>query len=508
VTTSASLQEAPRGYRWCRSLFRVVLRVFFRSVEVTGLENVPMTGCGILVAWHPNGVVDGGLLVASMPRQVVFGARHGLFRAPVLGSVLRAIGAVPLFRRRDLPDGSDEDRRRANARSLARLVDAVAAGRFAALFPEGRSHDEPGLVDLKSGAARLFYDVVRASPAPSPAPVIVPVGLHYDKKHVFGSRVLVMFHPPIVLPRGLAEPLPQGAGFDEQQARARELTAEIERVLVEVVLSTESWELHQLLHRIRKIVRAERSLRAGATLDAADMEERVLGFRRVWEGYRHRRSSNPEEMSSLLGRVARYDRVLRALALDDRELDLGPRLGVAGIAWRLVAQVLLIYLVLPPVLILGYLVNVPLALLLRSVGRLGAHKYKGDASIKVLVGAVLFPCVWLALAALVGLGVVQLDLLLPRLPESAPVVAAVLTFLLCALGGVVAMEYHRLAAETWRAMRVRLTRARRQRTIAMMRRERARLHDDVMKLAEGLDLSGSVAADGRIVAAGTGDVAE
>ena len=29
-----------------------------------------------------------------------------------------------------------------------------------------------------------------------PAPVIVPVGIHYDRKRLFRSRALVVFHPP------------------------------------------------------------------------------------------------------------------------------------------------------------------------------------------------------------------------------------------------------------------------------------------------------------------------
>ena len=33
----------------------------------------------------------------------------------------------------------------------------MAAGSLSALFPEGVSHDEPGLQALRSGAARMYY---------------------------------------------------------------------------------------------------------------------------------------------------------------------------------------------------------------------------------------------------------------------------------------------------------------------------------------------------------------
>ena len=126
-----------------RLFARALLALFFRRVEVTGSENLPAAGGGLLLAWHPNGLIDPALLLATFPGRVVFGARHGLFRWPLLGRVLAAC-AVPIFRRQDLPPDGDEARlRQGNDASLAALAAAVHAGAFAVLFPEGDSHDEP-----------------------------------------------------------------------------------------------------------------------------------------------------------------------------------------------------------------------------------------------------------------------------------------------------------------------------------------------------------------------------
>ena len=57
--------------------FRLLLRTFFRRVEVTGVENIPPEGGGLLVSWHPNGAIDATVLFTQFPRRVVFGARHG-----------------------------------------------------------------------------------------------------------------------------------------------------------------------------------------------------------------------------------------------------------------------------------------------------------------------------------------------------------------------------------------------------------------------------------------------
>jgi hypothetical protein len=68
------------------------------------------------------------------------------------------------------------------------------------------------------------------------------------------------------------------------------------------------------------------------------------------------------------------------------------------------------------------------------------------------------------------------------------------------VGGLAAVRYTRLAAETYRALRVRLTRARRRRTVARLARERAAIYEAALALSEGLDLPGAVATDGRITA--------
>jgi 1-acyl-sn-glycerol-3-phosphate acyltransferase len=476
---------------------RAAVRLFFRELEVAGLENLPARGGGLVVAWHPNGIIDGLLLLTCLPRQIVVGARHGLFRLPVVGALLRGIGAVPLYRRRDFPAESEAARRAANATSLAKMATAVGHDAFAALFPEGRTHDESAPVALKTGAARLFYDIARATPDALPAPVIVPVGLHYGRKNAFRSRVLVVVHPPLDLD-DLAEPVPGDSPFEVKRAQAKKLTGVIEKVLIEVVMATESWEHHQLIHRLRKIMRRERAKRFGASLPAADMRERALGFRRVWEGFRHRRETHPQETSALLERTAAYDQAIRALGLEDRELDASPELGFTRIAWRLLLHLLLIYLVLPPLVLVGYVVNAPVALLLRQLGRLGARKYKGEASVTLFFGIVLYPLTWTLVSVLVGFGMLEIELLFPRLPSSSPWLAAALTFLLCATGGRLAIRYWRLARETWNALRVRLSRRRQRQAIDRLLEERSDLYDATMCLAEGLELPGWVAADGRI----------
>ncbi len=480
------------------SFVRWLLAIFFRRIEVEGLENVPAEGGGLLVAWHPNGIIDPALILSTFPRRVVFGARHGLFRWPGLGWLMRSLGTIPLFRSSDIRPGDDPQAfRTANRKGLAALAQAIGDGSFSALFPEGLSHDESQPMPLRSGAARLYYQSVALAAEGAPRPVIIPVGIHYDSKRLFRSLALVVFHPPLELPEELAEPR-QGESAHREQVT--ELTGLLDQVLHEAVHATESWDLHHLMHRARSLLRAERAHRAGASPGPTKLKEKVLGFSRLWTAYGILHTSRPDESALMLQRIVLYDEDLRALGLDDHHLDAPPRLASPWLAIILFLQFVLIFLLLPPILLVGYLVNLPTGLLLGEVARWGAAKEKDEASIKILGGVVAFPITWIVIATAVAWGESRLAGFFPEIP-SQPLLTAALVVIISAIGGLVVLVYRPLARELSRAIRVRLTLRRSHEAVVTLLDERARLHDNLLAMSAGMDLPGQVAENGRIVAA-------
>ena len=493
------MKALPRTYRLLAFFFRRLAGIFFRQVRVTGRRHIPKAGGGLMVAWHPNALVDPGLILTQFPRRIVFGARHGLFKIPILGSMMRAVGTVPIYRKMDARGGDEAARREANRRSLDALAQAVAGGSYAALFPEGQSHDQPDVQELKAGAASLYYRACELTPESEPPPCILPVGLHYDEKGVFGSNALVAFHPPIELAPDLVDPPTADASREAKREQYRRLTEELDRVLREVVYGTASWQLHHMMHRARKLVRAERAARAGTALGRPDIEERVLGFARFWKGYQARQQSHPEQTLKLLERIQRHDEDLGAIHLEDHELDRSLHMRTLRRPALLLLQAFGVYLLLPSLVLIGYLVNLPTALAILGLSKLTAKAYKDEASFKLLVGAIAFPVTWLVAALLMAWGQSLLRATYPTIPD-APLLTGVVAFLLSAVGGAVALVYLRLVRSTARAIRVRLTRARSEEAIRRLRQERSAIFDQIMELASGLDLPGSVTEDGRIVA--------
>src|SRR5580700_7113564 len=127
-----------------RRLARLLVRIFFRRIEVEGVDGLSADGPTVLVANHINGLVDALLLMATLPRFPHFLGKSTLFRIPPLWPFLKLAGVVPVYRARD---GESTARNDGSFRTCRRLL---AHGSEVALFPEGISHDESMLQPLKT----------------------------------------------------------------------------------------------------------------------------------------------------------------------------------------------------------------------------------------------------------------------------------------------------------------------------------------------------------------------
>src|SRR3989442_1043164 len=137
------------GYGLVRALVRWVLALFYRRIDVVGLEHIPESGPLIVAANHQNALVDPMLLLALIPRRMVALAKAPLFRHPVIGPFLRLLGALPVHRRQD--GGGDPARNRA---MFSAATAHLWAGQAVLIFPEGVSHPDPALMPLRTGSAR------------------------------------------------------------------------------------------------------------------------------------------------------------------------------------------------------------------------------------------------------------------------------------------------------------------------------------------------------------------
>ncbi len=168
--------------------FRRIIGVYFREIEVAG--NIPSSDVGgrVFVANHTNGIVDPILILTTAPPRIAPVAKSTLWKTPGLRWLLDQAGAVPITRRRDDPTKAQG----ANESVFDKIAAAISAKKNILIFPEGTSHNEPKLIEVKSGAARM---IARAKEQGARGLTFQSVALEFDERDTFRSRCLLVYGP-------------------------------------------------------------------------------------------------------------------------------------------------------------------------------------------------------------------------------------------------------------------------------------------------------------------------
>lgn len=364
-----------------RSVFRRVLELFFRRIEVAGLEHVPATGPTIFAINHPNALVDPLLVLCYAPRDVAFLAKEPIFRMPLIGSLARALDAIPVYRRQDQVDTA---RNRTTFQRARALLDR---GGTIAIAPEGTSHSAPSLKPIKTGAARIALgagttDRVR----------IVPVGLFYTDKSTFRSAVLVCFAPPIDV-----GPCVTGPDGEPPADRVAEVTEQIGRALTAQVVEADQLEVIEIAER------TERILTASAGGGARALDRVRLTRQRLVAGYRRLQTTDPALLDDLIRRVDRLDNAFRTAGLDPSHpapRPTGPAALARSIAWFVFRILIFVPLALP-----GLLVHLPAYWMIGRVSpRIAGVNDDVIATVKILAAAIFYPLTWILIGVAVSRG--------------------------------------------------------------------------------------------------------
>jgi 1-acyl-sn-glycerol-3-phosphate acyltransferase len=165
------------------TFLEAVFRVLF-TYDCLGEENLPAVGPAVVAANHPS-YLDPILLSLQAPRPIRFMAWDALFRVPILGSLIRALGAFPV----DVRPGKGRE-----AYEKARAL--VVSGETVGIFPEGK-RSRTGWMEssLREGAARLAWET-GAPLVPATIAGAYRAWPHYQSLPR-PARIRVRFHPPI-----------------------------------------------------------------------------------------------------------------------------------------------------------------------------------------------------------------------------------------------------------------------------------------------------------------------
>jgi 1-acyl-sn-glycerol-3-phosphate acyltransferase len=170
--------------RLLKMLGRPFLRVLF-AVEHHGLENVPRDGAVILAGNHPS-YLDPILVALPIDRTIKFMAWDALFKVPLLGWLIRKLGAFPV----DIRKGKGES-------AFQEACRVLKGGYALGIFPEGQRSEQGPMGELRTGVARLAIE--------TGAP-IVPISIGgavraWPKWKLLPrpAKIVVRYHKPVII---------------------------------------------------------------------------------------------------------------------------------------------------------------------------------------------------------------------------------------------------------------------------------------------------------------------
>ncbi|MDP6794990.1 MAG: 1-acyl-sn-glycerol-3-phosphate acyltransferase [Verrucomicrobiota bacterium] len=274
-----------------RRLIRRLVRFYYPVIRVTNAERLPREGSTLYIANHPNSLIDPVLIGITTNRPVRFMAKAPLFKGRVLGALLRSVGMIPAYRASD-----DKSSVRRNVESLSVAAECLARGLPMGIFPEGKSHDLTHVEQVKTGAARIAQQAVELAGGQSVW--VVPLGINYEEKPRFRSRVWVAVGETVDATAWFAE----HAGNEKQAMR--QLTLVLDERLKAVVVHLDDARWEPLLDDLEWLAPVY------ASTDKVRAVSRVQRRKNIAEAINYFESKDPEKAEAVTIRVAAHHETL------------------------------------------------------------------------------------------------------------------------------------------------------------------------------------------------------
>lgn len=379
---------------------KIGMPIYFRSIEVTGLENIPKNHPVIFTSNHENALLDALVVIISMGTQPYSVARASAFKHPLANRFLTKIRMFPVYRMQDGKDNMEK-----NEELFAKFKDVLLHHKQLLIYPEGDQSMKRRLRPLKKGTFRVALDTI-ASSNYSLDLKIIPVGVNYEDHLRSRTRLLINFGKPVdVLPykeRNEADPLKALMALkDEVQEAIRPLMTDIK--------ATTHFEMAD---DMRYIVVPEMLMRRGLSLSSfahhfAVSKEWLAAVEKV-------EMEDQQDIRALSREYRAYKRMLQKVGLRDKVF-----LGGAKGFWSLKLQSVLAFLLLP-FFIVGAIFNIiPLwisnkirRMIVKHPNMQATFSFMGGLLFFTIFYFIVFISIWLSVGFFPGLLAITLGLLL------------------------------------------------------------------------------------------------
>jgi 1-acyl-sn-glycerol-3-phosphate acyltransferase len=411
-------------YRLLKFFIGIGIRLYYREIKVRNKEYLRHDGPLIIIANHPNTMMDAWIIAQSISQPIYFMAKGTFFNTPLKRKLLGSLGMIPINRPIDNKTSGVN-----NNASFEACYKVLEEGKTLVVFPEGNSMMERQLRELKSGTARIALEVERRNKGKLNLKVI-PIGIFYSQGEKFRSSVMLTVEQGLFVTDQLAE------YTENPSAAARKLTARFRQHLERVLVTTDSLEQEQLIDDVYAIVKDDAK--------KSDVESRVEQLKQISDRIEEIQLMKPyliEEIQSLVKEIQWQSKKLQI-----RHDFLNKRFRSSPLVLQFILS--LIYGIIGlPIFLFGFIHSI---IPFKATDLLMPKLIKNVeyyAPIAVLMGLVLYPLNYGVLVWIAG-KVFDLDL-----------IAKILYFCAMPLTGMFAFYFVRFFSKTayrWKYMFVRM----------------------------------------------------
>lgn len=238
-------------YRFIRPFAGIGLRLFYKKIYLSNLDNLPKKGPVIIAANHPTAFLEPCILACFQSRPLHYLVRGDFFKKSIYAFLLKSLHMLPIYRMRD----GGYEKVKTNFSTFQKCFEALKAQKAIMILAEGRCIHEKRLRPIRKGTARIALGTLEKYPD-MPIP-IVPVGVNYTYAEKARERVMIDFGKPIMV-HDYKEL------FEENKQKAiNQLTDDLRKALEERVINIEQKEDDELCEQLLTLDRSERKEPAG-----------------------------------------------------------------------------------------------------------------------------------------------------------------------------------------------------------------------------------------------------
>lgn len=244
-------------YRLLKFLIGVGIKLYYKEIKINGKENLSSGSPLIIIANHPNTLMDAWVIGMLCNQPIYYMAKATLFNSKFKLRLLKSLNMIPINRAGEgRISGVD------NARSFVECFKILEQGKTLVIFPEGTSYQERVLRKLKTGTARIALDAEIKNQGNLNLN-IVALGLNYSQPEKFRSNILVNIDKPQKVVEFLSD-----YNIDSIKT-ARKLTQQFRTRLENVLVTTASKEEDELVENLHNLFKSKyiRYKHEGVTAD-------------------------------------------------------------------------------------------------------------------------------------------------------------------------------------------------------------------------------------------------